>query len=244
MDNLDTDLMWQDRSEVYSKQSWSEFPDVIVLSESEFHTCPTANAQQGFDFLSTDQGSEMFEPCQSPHRPRLSQIPIPPVSDSPNLGSTPDLSPDAVPGYPASYTSSPAQSHFDDVKIQAQSNNSRSTARRRDQNRAAQRAFRERREQHLKTLEGRVQDTEENYRELQLTYQKLEEAHKEAQKTIERQNIELQVFRSVVKCGYRPCECTENGEIKSCVIDAALKGRPKIDGESHVKEEDRSISSK
>ncbi|KAF2236771.1 hypothetical protein EV356DRAFT_497667 [Viridothelium virens] len=228
MNNLQLDQMWDDGSDIHSKRSWSDLTDVIILSEPELSAYTSSTAQRDFDFLSTDQSNAIYGSCESPPPPPSSHVPLPSISASPTVISSPDLSPVPMHDYSSSFNTSPVRSTHEEMKMESQKNNSRSSARRRDQNRAAQRAFRERREQHLKSLEARVHGTEERYRELQRSYQKLEGIHHEAKQTIERQTIELSVFRSIVKCNHRSCECINNGSINNgeaepCISNVASK---------------------
>ncbi|KAI9699547.1 MAG: hypothetical protein M1820_007178 [Bogoriella megaspora] len=240
---MQADIMWEvceGGVNLYDEhRSWSELPESTNAPKPEFKSFPSPHLQACWLANAGNPTNSSFETQQCFSRPALNHSQMPPARGSPLLTSPPDLSPDLGHSYTSSLSTSPVQSSYDEIKVEAQHNSSRSSARRRDQNRAAQRAFRERREQHLKDLEGRVRETEEKYSELQVSYHELEEIHKEAKQKIERQSIELDVFRSIVKCGYRPCECGGGEKVNDCAIESELKERVKGIGTGQSEDDKR-----
>jgi AP-1-like transcription factor len=59
------------------------------------------------------------------------------------------------------------------------------TQRRRAQNRAAQRAFRERKEKHARDLEAKLSELTDNYKSLEASHSELMTAYEKLQKTLE-----------------------------------------------------------
>ncbi|KAI9842909.1 MAG: hypothetical protein M1837_006741 [Sclerophora amabilis] len=103
-------------------------------------------------------------------------------------------------------------------------------SRRRAQNRASQRAFRDRKEKHVKDLENRLRELEDKHQTLEQSYTDLHAEHSRLQRQMEKLNSESVSRRDASDEGFS--ELLNDEEFET-IINGSLLGSSTIDCPSH-----------